>query len=48
MKKGILNSITLKHPKLAAFTAYGAMVLVGVLFAYFLMPVLLNYAPRKC
>ena len=44
MKK-LSNIRLLKHPRLFAFCAYGVVLLIGVIFAYFYMPILLNYAP---
>lgn len=44
MKKS-LDNLLLKHPKLAVFAAYGIVLLLGVVFAYIYMPILLNYAP---
>ena len=44
MKK-LFNSCLLKHPRLITFCAYGIVLLIGVIFAYFYMPILLNYAP---
>ena len=44
MKK-MLDNLLLKHPKLVAFSAYGIVLLLGVVFAYIYMPILLKYAP---
>jgi len=44
----ILDNFLLKRPKLYTILVYAFTLFIGIYFAYIILPVLLNYAPRKC